>query len=105
LRLAHERYEGGVTSFLEVLDTERQFFSTELTLVQAQLAERLAIVRLCRALGGGWQLQPTAVLFRYTQPPDMAIILIGKYIHGAIRRLFDLANPGAEGHALFARHL
>jgi multidrug efflux system outer membrane protein len=59
LRLANERYEGGVTSFLEVLDTERQLFSADLTLAQAQLAERLAIVRLYRALGGGWQPDPT----------------------------------------------
>jgi len=56
LRLANERYEGGVTSFLEVLDTERQLFSAELTLAQAQLAERLAGVRLYRALGGSWNL-------------------------------------------------
>ena len=58
LRLANERYEGGVTSFLEVLDTERELFSAELTLAQAQLAERLAGVRLYRALGGSWQLEP-----------------------------------------------
>lgn len=57
LRLANERYEGGVTSFLEALDTERELFSAELTLAQAQLAERVAIVRLYRALGGGWQME------------------------------------------------
>jgi multidrug efflux system outer membrane protein len=59
LRLVNQRYEGGITSFLEVLDTERELFSAELTLAQAQLAERLAVVRLYRALGGGWQLEPT----------------------------------------------
>ena len=59
LRLANERYEGGITSFLEVLDTERELFSAELALAQAQLAERVAVVRLYRALGGGWQLGPT----------------------------------------------
>jgi outer membrane protein, multidrug efflux system len=56
LRLANERYEGGVTSFLEVLDTERQFFAAELTLAQAQLAEWLAVVQLYKSLGGDWQL-------------------------------------------------
>ncbi len=55
LRLANERYEGGMTSFLEVLDTERQLFLSELDLVWAQLAERLTVVRLYKALGG-WQL-------------------------------------------------
>ena len=35
LRLAHQWYEGGVTSFLEVLDTERQLFLSELDLARA----------------------------------------------------------------------
>jgi multidrug efflux system outer membrane protein len=53
-RLAGIRYRGGVTSYLEVLDTERQLFDAELLLAQAQRDELLAIVRLYRALGGGW---------------------------------------------------
>jgi multidrug efflux system outer membrane protein len=53
-QLANIRYQGGVTSYLEVLDTERQLFDNELTLAQAQRDELLAIVRIYRALGGGW---------------------------------------------------
>ena len=53
-RLADIRYRGGVTSYLEVLDTERQVFDAELALAQAQRDELLAVVRLYRALGGGW---------------------------------------------------
>ncbi|HSF02899.1 MAG TPA: efflux transporter outer membrane subunit [Solirubrobacterales bacterium] len=53
-RLANIRYRGGVTSYLEVLDTERQLFDAELALAQAQRDELLAVVRLYRALGGGW---------------------------------------------------
>ncbi|MGH7390223.1 MAG: efflux transporter outer membrane subunit [Candidatus Rokuibacteriota bacterium] len=53
-RLADIRYRGGVASYLEVLDTERQLFDAELLLAQAQRDELLAIVRLYRALGGGW---------------------------------------------------
>ena len=53
-RLANIRYRGGVTSFLEVLDTERQLFDAELALAQAQRDELVAVVRLYRALGGGW---------------------------------------------------
>jgi outer membrane protein, multidrug efflux system len=53
-RLASIRYRGGVTSYLEVLDTERQLFDAELALAQAQRDELAAIVRLYRALGGGW---------------------------------------------------
>jgi outer membrane protein, multidrug efflux system len=55
-RLADVRYRGGVTSYLEVLDTERQLFDAELALAQAQRDELLAVVRLYRALGGGWAM-------------------------------------------------
>ena len=61
-RLSNVRYRGGVTSYLEVLDTERQLFDAELQLAQAQRDELLAVVRLYRALGGGWMVDqpPTA---------------------------------------------
>jgi multidrug efflux system outer membrane protein len=49
------RYEGGVSSYLEVLDTERQYFQSELDLTQAQRDELGSLVELYRALGGGWQ--------------------------------------------------
>ena len=54
-RLADIRYKGGVTSYLEVLDSERQYFDAELGLVRSNRDELLAVVRLYRALGGGWQ--------------------------------------------------
>jgi multidrug efflux system outer membrane protein len=54
-QVARIRYEGGVSSYLEVLDTERQFFQAELDLATAQRDELTAIVELYRALGGGWQ--------------------------------------------------
>jgi len=54
-RLANVRYRGGVASYLEVLDTDNLSFSAELNLAQAQLNERLALVQLYNALGGGWQ--------------------------------------------------
>jgi multidrug efflux system outer membrane protein len=57
-RLADVRYRGGVSSYLEVLDTERQLFDSELQLAQAQRDELLAVVRLYRALGGGWETGP-----------------------------------------------
>jgi outer membrane protein, multidrug efflux system len=60
-RLANIRYRGGVTSYLEVLDTERQLFDAELALAQAQRDELVAVVRLYRALGGGWDVR--------TEPP------------------------------------
>jgi multidrug efflux system outer membrane protein len=54
-RLANMRYQGGVTSYLEVLDSDTRYFSAQLDLAQAQLNERLALVQLYNALGGGWQ--------------------------------------------------
>lgn len=53
--LANVRYEGGVTSYLEVLYNEQELFTAELNLAQARLNELLSVVQLYRALGGGWQ--------------------------------------------------
>ena len=54
-RLADLRYQGGATSYLEVLDSDTRLFVAELGLAQAQLAERSAFVEIYRALGGGWK--------------------------------------------------
>jgi multidrug efflux system outer membrane protein len=54
-RLADSRYRGGVTSYLEVLDSDTRYFDAQIGLSQARLNERLALVQLYNALGGGWQ--------------------------------------------------
>jgi outer membrane protein, multidrug efflux system len=54
-RLSDMRYRGGVTSYLEVLDSDTRYFDAQLNLAQARLNERLALVQLYNALGGGWQ--------------------------------------------------
>jgi multidrug efflux system outer membrane protein len=54
-RLARMRYQGGSTSYLEVLTTDSNLFSAQLTLVTAQQGEALTLVQLYSALGGGWQ--------------------------------------------------
>ena len=48
-------YKHGGASYLQVLTSETNYFAAELNLVQAQLNERLALVQLYQALGGGWQ--------------------------------------------------
>ncbi len=61
---ADKRYLHGVSSYLEVLDAQRELFNAELSLTSTQLAELVAIVQLYRALGGGWsqeQVDPTPV--------------------------------------------
>lgn len=55
VRLANVRYSGGVSSYLEVLDSDTRYFDAQLALAQAQLNERLALVQLYNALGGGWE--------------------------------------------------
>jgi len=54
-RLSNIRYKGGVTSYLEVLTNETNYFSAQLNLAQAQANELLALVNVYQALGGGWQ--------------------------------------------------
>jgi outer membrane protein, multidrug efflux system len=53
--LASVRFNGGVTSFLEVLVTQQQYFTSQVTLAQAWNAEMQNYVQLYQALGGGWQ--------------------------------------------------
>ena len=53
--LAQMRYKGGVTSYLEVLTNETNYFSAQIGLARAQLSQRLSLVQLYNALGGGWQ--------------------------------------------------
>ena len=53
-QLSEVLYKNGGASYLQVLTSETNYFSAELNLVQAQLNERLALVQLYQALGGGW---------------------------------------------------
>jgi outer membrane protein, multidrug efflux system len=55
VRLSNLRYQGGTTTYLEVLDGQRSLFSAELTLAEARGNEYQSLVQLYRALGGGWQ--------------------------------------------------
>ncbi len=54
-RLSTLRYKGGLDSYLQVLDSERNLFQGQLVLAQLRLAEMQSFVQLYRALGGGWQ--------------------------------------------------
>ena len=55
VRLSTLRYRGGLDSYLQVLDSERDLFAGQLTLAQLRLLELQSVVQLYRALGGGWQ--------------------------------------------------
>lgn len=53
-KLAKLRYDKGVSSYLEVLETERTLFSVELELSELKQQYLKAYVKLYKALGGGW---------------------------------------------------
>jgi multidrug efflux system outer membrane protein len=54
-RLSQMRYEGGLDSYLQVLDAERNLFQGQLNLARLRRDELVSIVQLYQALGGGWQ--------------------------------------------------
>jgi multidrug efflux system outer membrane protein len=53
--VATDRFQGGASSYLEVLDAERSLFTSELELADARRNRLLAVVQAYRALGGGWK--------------------------------------------------
>jgi len=53
-RLADERYQNGISNYLDVLDAQRNLFAAELSLASAQRQQMVAAVQLYKALGGGW---------------------------------------------------
>ena len=53
--LVRQRYDGGIASFIEVLDAERTLQQNELYLAESTTAVGNDLVRLYRALGGGWE--------------------------------------------------
>lgn len=53
-RLAKIKYESGLTDFTNVLDTERSLLSAEDELAQSEGTVTANLIRLYKALGGGW---------------------------------------------------
>jgi outer membrane protein, multidrug efflux system len=56
-QLATQRYQGGLDSYLPVLDAQRNLFQGELDLARLRQQELGSLVQLYRALGGGWTPQ------------------------------------------------
>jgi multidrug efflux system outer membrane protein len=52
--LSRARYDGGVTSYLEVLESERSLFRAELLASTTRRQQVVSTVSLYKALGGGW---------------------------------------------------
>ncbi|MBN8547848.1 MAG: efflux transporter outer membrane subunit [Deltaproteobacteria bacterium] len=54
LQLSQQRYDEGQSSYLEVLDAQRNLFSAQLGLAQTEGLQVGLYIGLFRALGGGW---------------------------------------------------
>jgi multidrug efflux system outer membrane protein len=53
-RLSQERYDKGLTSYFEVVDSERDVLRVQLVLSQLEANQRITLAALAKALGGGW---------------------------------------------------
>ena len=53
-QLAQERFDKGLTNYLEVVDAERTVLQTRLALSQIEAQQRITLAALAMALGGGW---------------------------------------------------
>lgn len=54
LRLADLRYQGGRASYLDLLTAKRTLFDAELALAKTRRNQLVSVVKLYKALGGGW---------------------------------------------------
>jgi outer membrane protein, multidrug efflux system len=54
--LAIDRYQGGISSYLEVTTNQNSLFPAQLNLAAVRAQRYLALISLYRGLGGGWQL-------------------------------------------------
>lgn len=70
-RVASERYDRGLTDFLNVLDAERQEFDLEQRRAEVKQLAGDSLVALYKALGGGW---PRNQLIPPVRRPDPAAI-------------------------------
>jgi outer membrane protein, multidrug efflux system len=68
-RLARLRYEGGYTSYIEVLDAERSLFNSQLSYTQTQASVYASAVALYKAMGGGWVVTAEELTHKNVAPP------------------------------------
>jgi NodT family efflux transporter outer membrane factor (OMF) lipoprotein len=54
LSLSNSRYQGGITTYLEVITAQAAALANEVTAVNIQTRRMTAAVNLVKALGGGW---------------------------------------------------
>jgi outer membrane protein, multidrug efflux system len=57
VQLADERYQKGLTAFLDVLESQSALYQTQSSLVSSESQLAADLVALYKALGGGWQTE------------------------------------------------
>jgi len=72
VQLAQERYDRGLTDFLNLLDAERQEYGLEDEYAQAQQAAADDFAALYKALGGGWEGYQAIPPIRAPEPAIIA---------------------------------
>jgi NodT family efflux transporter outer membrane factor (OMF) lipoprotein len=70
--LATQRYNRGLTDFLNVVDAEREFYDLQEQYAVAQVAQGEQFVQLYKSLGGGWQNYQAVPAIRRPQPAIIA---------------------------------
>jgi len=70
--VATERYDRGLTDFLNVVDAERQLYALQEQYAEAQVAAGEQFVLLYRSLGGGWENYQAVPSIRRPQPAVLA---------------------------------
>jgi NodT family efflux transporter outer membrane factor (OMF) lipoprotein len=62
VKLANERYQKGLTAFIDVLDSQQALYQSQNNLINSAMTVSSQLVALYKALGGGWQTQNLAGL-------------------------------------------
>jgi NodT family efflux transporter outer membrane factor (OMF) lipoprotein len=86
--LARQRYDRGLTDFLNVIDAERQLFALQAQGVETQQDAAEQLVRLYKALGGGWEAYQAVPPIRKPEPAIAAAVnraLAPKSVHEYLR--------------------
>jgi NodT family efflux transporter outer membrane factor (OMF) lipoprotein len=75
--IATERYERGLTDYLNVLDAQRQLYDLQDQQALAEQSAAVEYIALHKALGGGWENYQSIPPFRRQQP---AVIAAGREV-------------------------
>jgi len=81
--LATERYDRGLTDFLNVIDAQRQEYDLDNQFAVAQMAAAEGFVNLYRGLGGGWE--------QFREPP------VARPLPAVMAMFQRLISPSSQG--------